>query len=162
MCVQLGIKFQVSIIILMGFRPRWIPKIPLKLGLIESLCLSLKIFKKLNSYSILCLQETFYVFGQYAIIAAVLTSLINPNNFKNQKQITEAAVRRYFSKQVFLEISQYSQQITCVGVSFKKVAGLNASNVIKKRLQHRCSPVNFAKFLRTAFFIENLRWLLLE
>ena len=31
---------------------------------------------------------------------------------------------------------------------------------LKKRLQHRCFPVNIAEFLRTTFFIENLRWLL--
>ena len=34
-------------------------------------------------------------------------------------------------------------------------------NFIKKRLQRRCFPVNTAKFLRTAFFIEHLQWLLL-
>ena len=33
---------------------------------------------------------------------------------------------------------------------------------IKKRLQHRCFPVNIAKFLRTLFFIAHLRWLLLN
>ena len=32
---------------------------------------------------------------------------------------------------------------------------------LKKRLWHRCFPVNFVKFLRTPFFIEHLRWLLL-
>ena len=37
-----------------------------------------------------------------------------------------------------------------------------AFNVINKRLQHRCYPVNIAKFLRAAFFIEHLRWLLLD
>ena len=33
--------------------------------------------------------------------------------------------------------------------------------VIKKRLWHRCFPVNFTKFLRTPFLTEHLRWLLL-
>ena len=32
---------------------------------------------------------------------------------------------------------------------FNKVAGHKACNFIKRRLQHRCFPVNFAKFLRT-------------
>ena len=32
---------------------------------------------------------------------------------------------------------------------FNKVAALKACNFIKKRLQHRCFPVKFAKFLRT-------------
>ena len=35
-------------------------------------------------------------------------------------------------------------------------------HVIKKRLQHRCFPVNFAKFLRTHFFNKLLRGLLLK
>ena len=35
---------------------------------------------------------------------------------------------------------------------FNKVAALKARNFIKKRLQHRCFPVNIAKFLRTPFF----------
>ena len=32
---------------------------------------------------------------------------------------------------------------------FNNVASLKACNFIKKRLQHRCCPVNIAKFLRT-------------
>ena len=34
---------------------------------------------------------------------------------------------------------------------FNKVAGLKACNVIDKRLQYRCFPVGFAKFLRHLF-----------
>ena len=41
-----------------------------------------------------------------------------------------------------------------------KIVSCLASNFIKKRLQHRCFPVNIAKFLRTASFKED-RWLLL-
>ena len=32
----------------------------------------------------------------------------------------------------------------------------------KKRFQHRCFPVNFAKFLSTSFFAGHYQWLLLE
>ena len=45
---------------------------------------------------------------------------------------------------------------------FNKVVGLKAWSVIKNRLQQRCFSVKFAKFLRTTFFTEHLRWLLLE
>ena len=45
---------------------------------------------------------------------------------------------------------------------FNKMVGLWAYNFIKKGLQHRCCPVNIAKFLRTAFFIKHLQWLLLS
>ena len=40
---------------------------------------------------------------------------------------------------------------------FYKVAGLRPATLLKKRLWHRCFPVNFAKFLRTPFFKEHLR-----
>ena len=42
-----------------------------------------------------------------------------------------------------------------------KIAGLMVCNFIKKRHQHKCFPVNIAKFLKTALFIEYLWWLLL-
>ena len=45
---------------------------------------------------------------------------------------------------------------------FNKYAGLKACNFIKKRLQHRYFPVKFAKFLRTPFFTEYIRQLLLK
>ena len=49
----------------------------------------------------------------------------------------------YFSWSLFL--------IMCQGQAF---------NFVKKRLQNRCFPVKFAKFLKTPFFTEHLRWLL--
>ena len=38
---------------------------------------------------------------------------------------------------------------------------LRPATLLKKRLWHRCFPVNFAKFLRTPFLTEHLWWLLL-
>ena len=42
------------------------------------------------------------------------------------------------------------------------IAGRQACNVIKKRLQHRCFPKKFEKFLRTTVFTKHSRWLLLR
>ena len=68
----------------------------------------------------------------------------------------------YCRKNAFLKISQNSQENTCARDSFfNKVAGLRPAILLKKSLYHRCFPVNFAKFLRAPFFIEQLRWLLL-
>ena len=39
---------------------------------------------------------------------------------------------------------------------------LRAATLLKKRLWHRCFPVNFAILLRTPSFTEHLRWLLLN
>ena len=44
--------------------------------------------------------------------------------------------------------SIFTEKHSYVGVFFNK---------IKKRLQHKCFPVNSVKFLRIAFFIEHLR-----
>ena len=63
---------------------------------------------------------------------------------------SEAVVNSCSLKKAFLEISRNSQENVCARVSF-----------LKKRLWHRCFPVNFATFLRTFFLTEHLRWLLL-
>ena len=51
-------------------------------------------------------------------------------------------------KELFLQILQYSQENTCVGVSFNNVADRQTYNAPKKRLQHRCFTLNLAKSLR--------------
>ena len=73
----------------------------------------------------------------------------------------EAVVRRCSVKKVFLQVSQNSQENTCARVSFNKVAGLSPATLLKKRLWHRCFPVDFVKFLRTPFIIEHVWWLFL-
>ena len=39
----------------------------------------------------------------------------------------------------------------CQGLFFNNVAGLRPATLSKKRIWHKCFPVNFAKFLRTPF-----------
>ena len=56
---------------------------------------------------------------------------------------SEPVVRRCSVKKAFLEVSQNSQENTFARVSFSK-----------KRLWHRCFPVNFVKFLRTLFLTD--------
>ena len=77
--------------------------------------------------------------------------------------LLEAVVQRCSVKKVFLEISQNSQESTWARVSFlKKITSLRPATLSKKRLWHRCFPVNFVKFLRIPFYIEHLLWLLLS
>ena len=40
--------------------------------------------------------------------------------------------------------------------------GLRPATLLKKRLWHKCFPVNFTKFLRTPFLREHLPWLLMN
>ena len=44
----------------------------------------------------------------------------------------------------------------CHGLFFNKTAGLRPAILLKKRLWHRFFPANFAKFLRTPFFTEQM------
>ena len=73
---------------------------------------------------------------------------------------SEATVLRCSVEKVFLEISHNSQESVRDRVSF--LIKRRLKNSLKKRLWHRCFPVNFAKFLRTPFFTEYLRWVLLS
>ena len=72
----------------------------------------------------------------------------------------QAVAQRCSVRKVFLEISQNSQENTCARFSFL-IKLQTPATLLKKRLWHRCFPVNFAKFLRTPFLTEHLRWLLL-
>ena len=72
-----------------------------------------------------------------------------------KKKKLEAAIGYVLKEKVFLEILQNSQEEICTRASFSKKkrdsgTGVRAS-FLKKRLWHRCFPVNFAKFLRTPF-----------
>ena len=53
------------------------------------------------------------------------------------------------------------QENICVGVFFNNGAGFQGGNFIKMRLQHRCFPVNIAKFLRTPILKNISKQLLL-
>ena len=88
-------------------------------------------------------------------------------------QTPKAVAQTCSVKKVFLEISQNSQENTCARASF--LINLQEQNsqentcarvsflikfqapatLLKKRLWHRCFPVNFAKFLGTPFFTEH-------
>ena len=68
-----------------------------------------------------------------------------------------------FCKQsVLRNFASFIGKHLCQSLFFNKVAARRPTTLLKKRLWHRCFPVNFVKFLRTPFFIEHLWWLLLN
>ena len=69
----------------------------------------------------------------------------------------------FYKNSVLRNFAKFTGKHLGQGLFFNKVAGLRpkACNFIKKRLWHRYFHVNFAKFLRTAFLIEHLWWMLL-
>ena len=52
---------------------------------------------------------------------------------------------------VLRNFPKFTGKHLCQSLFFNKVAGLRPATLLKKRLWHRCFPVNFAKFLRTPF-----------
>ena len=61
----------------------------------------------------------------------------------HQRCSVRKGVLRYFAK--------FTGKHLCQGLFFNKVAGLRPATLLKKRLWHRCFPMNFAKFPRTPF-----------
>ena len=71
-------------------------------------------------------------------------------------QVTEAAVCRCFSKigalKIFAVFTVFTVFTPVLDSYFNKFESLQACNFIKKRLQHRSFPMNFAELLRIVFF----------
>ena len=63
---------------------------------------------------------------------------------------------------VLRNFAKFRGKHLCQSLFFKTVASLRPAALLKMRLWHRCFPVNLAKFLRTAFLAEHLRWLPLK
>ena len=70
--------------------------------------------------------------------------------------------RRRSLKKGVLKFRKFHRKTPVLESLFSKVAGLRACNFIKKRLQQRCFPVKFAKFLRTTILKNICEQLLLN
>ena len=64
----------------------------------------------------------------------------------------------FYKKGVLRNFTKFAWKRLCQSLSFQR---LKPATLLKKRLWHRCFPVNFAKLLRAPFLSEQLRWLLL-
>ena len=67
-----------------------------------------------------------------------------------------------FCQGLLKDFSKFTGKHFCEILFFKENCGPQYAILLKKRLCHGCFPVNFAKFFRRLFFIEQLRWLLLS
>ena len=84
------------------------------------------------------------------------------NMMKNPaKELATYHQKKVFCKKcVIKNFTKFTGKHLCQSIFFNKVAGLTPSTFLKKRIWHRCFPVNFEKFLRNCIFIKHLRWLL--
>ena len=83
---------------------------------------------------------------------------IQTSFFTSEAVAWRCSVKKYVLENFAILTGKY----LCQSLYFNNVAGLNPATLLKKRLLHRCFPVNFAKFLRTTFPTVHLRWLLLR
>ena len=68
----------------------------------------------------------------------------------------------FCKKDVLRNFAKFTGKHLSHDLFFNNVEGLRSATLLKKRPWHWCFPVNFAKFLRTPFYIEHLWWLLLH
>ena len=92
--------------------------------------------------------------------ARVAAGLGNPPmNLVIKEQINNNAVDMvrtsrpevFCKKGVLRNFVKFTGKHLCQSFFFNKVAGLRPATLLKKRLWHRCFPVNFARFLRAPF-----------
>ena len=90
------------------------------------------------------------------IFSVVLISDKDENAINNSKHFVlfhfRSSRAEVFCKNVFLELSQNSQENTCARASFLvkwHTSSLQLYFILKKRLWHSWFPANFTKFLRT-------------
>ena len=67
----------------------------------------------------------------------------------------------FLKKGVLRNSTKFTRKHLCQSLFFNKVAGFSPATLLKNRLWNGCFPVNFVKFLRTSFYIEDFWWLLL-
>ena len=103
-----------------------------------------------------CLPQS--IFQQQMFLKRWSRSLQSLNAIKHRGSRQEV----FCKKRVLINFAKVTGKHLCQSLLFDKVAILRPATLLKKRLWHRCFPVNFLKFLWIPFFIERLWWLLLK
>ena len=63
-------------------------------------------------------------------------------------KILKTSFKHYYTLKLFLKLCNTYRKTPVSSLFCSKVASLTRATFLKKRLQHRCFPVNIAKFLR--------------
>ena len=78
---------------------------------------------------------------------------LNTEKYRIEETPYRSSHRRCSVKNgVLRNFVKFTEKHLCQSLFFNKVAGLKSAPLLKKRLWHRCFPVNFGKFLRTPFY----------
>ena len=63
-------------------------------------------------------------------------------------------IQKQSPRGVLRNFTKFSRKLLCQSLFFNNVTGKRPATLLKKKLWHRCFPVNFVKFLRTPLFTE--------
>ena len=86
---------------------------------------------------------------------------IPSNILKKKLSLRSSRSQMLFKIGVFKNFAIFRRNYLCWSLFLTKLLTWRSAALLTERLQHRCLPVNIAKFLRIAFFMEQVWWLLL-
>ena len=81
--------------------------------------------------------------------------------FGHVSRIQKQPPKVFYKKGVLRNFAKLAGRHLCQGLFFNKFAGRRPETLFKKRLQHKCFPVNFVKLLRIPFLQNTFGRLLL-
>ena len=98
-----------------------------------------------------------------AAVVCLLSKKVGSNYPLFQRYYRSSRLDVFCKKCVLRNFAKFTGKHLCQSVFFNKVAGLRPASLLKKKLWHRCFPVNFTKSvsLRTPFLTQRFWWLLL-
>ena len=96
------------------------------------------------------MSKIIYAISNYAnLLKAGILSKERTNS--NVKKVKSSSRSQMFFKIGLIKISKFHRKTSVLEALFNDAAGLQASNFMKERLQHRWFLVKFAKFLKKVF-----------
>ena len=111
------------------------------------------ILKNIYKRLLLCFNS----FSERTIAEATSEGVLGPcrtsmmNHFAKILQtyftVQKQSLRGVLIKNVLKNFAKFTGKHLCQSLFLNKVAGLRSTTLLKKKLWHRCFPVNFAKFL---------------
>ena len=111
---------------------------------------------KLHHFHVIHQKVTNYVFLYICLL------MENYVKSKSAEKVRSSRPEVFCKKGVLRNFAKFTGKHLCQSLFFNEVTSLSPAILLKKRFWHRRFPVNLAKFLRTPFLTEHLRWLLLK
>ena len=97
-----------------------------------------------NAYNLNSFNSYLFSLFSFSFHVCISYFLLTPYRSRHQRYSTK--------KDVFKNFAKSTGKHLCQSLFFNEVAGLRSATVLKKRLWHRCFPVNLRNFLEHLFY----------